>query len=170
MTKDELVIALETGPYRLTAKRAWAFVSGIRVGAKGDCWEKEGHRDKNGYTSVSVGNRIVKSHRLVLSSILNRSLGQCFACHSCDNPPCCNPHHLWEGTPGENMDDKTAKGRGSFGEAVNTAKLSEEDVSNILRRAARGEMQLHIATSYNVSPGAVSCIVKRKSWKHVDAS
>lgn len=34
-----------------------------------------------------------------------------FICHHCDNPPCVNPDHLYEGTPSQNALDSVARGR-----------------------------------------------------------
>ncbi len=34
-----------------------------------------------------------------------------FACHTCDNPPCCNPDHIFPGTQLENIQDAKEKGR-----------------------------------------------------------
>lgn len=38
-----------------------------------------------------------------------------FLCHTCDEPRCVNPAHLFEGSPKENTQDMLAKNRGGQG-------------------------------------------------------
>lgn len=97
------------------ARRFWAKVDKTPgQGPNGDCWEYTGSRDTRGYANIGYchGNikRPVKGSRVAFLLTHGRwPFPQ--ACHSCDNPPCCRPDHIWEGTAKDNMRDAQAKGR-----------------------------------------------------------
>lgn len=94
------------------------------------------------------------------------------ACHSCDNPPCCNPKHVFAGTRKQNNDDKILKRRHAFGSRNGFAKLTEEQVKEIKShrpppgtRARVGLLQ-RLSHQFGVKPGTISDIWRR-SWTHV---
>jgi hypothetical protein len=84
------------------------------------CWEWPLQRLESGYGVVAIPRaiRLNRSSELASRVVLAAKLGLEFmdelernACHTCDNPPCCNPCHLWEGTHKQNSEDMVAKGR-----------------------------------------------------------
>jgi uncharacterized protein (DUF433 family) len=87
--------------------------------------------------------------------------------HRCDNPPCVNPGHLEVGTPADNAADMVSRSRQARGSRKPTSKLTETQVTEIIRRVAAGELHRVVAADYGVSRPTISRIVNRKGWLHV---
>lgn len=86
----------------------------VERGDEGECWEWQGSTNEHGYGRVKVGGRpgpVQLAHR-VAWELINGAIpdGLCIL-HACDNPPCCNPSHLFLGTKADNTADMIAKGR-----------------------------------------------------------
>lgn len=93
--------------------------------------------------------------------------GTC-VCHECDNRKCVNPDHLYLGPQIDNVHDRDEKGRQVSGEMINTAKLTEVQVSEIRRDyvwRSRTHGTVALGKKYDVSAPTIWCIVNGKSWK-----
>lgn len=75
------------------------------------CWNWVGSKDSNGYGNVSYHGKLYKTHRLIYTLMIEEIQEGLFCCHSCDNPACINPEHIFLGTNLDNMRDKVNKGR-----------------------------------------------------------
>lgn len=88
--------------------------------------------------------------------------------HTCDNPPCVRPSHLFTGTQLDNMRDARRKDRVRKGEAIAWASLTEATVREIRTRYAAGERQMALAREYGVGQTSISDVVRRRTWAHVE--
>lgn len=78
------------------------------------CWEFTGYRMPNGYGKIGLGSREDGNdlaHRVAWRLANGPIPAGMDICHRCDNPPCCNPAHLFLGTRLDNMSDMSRKGR-----------------------------------------------------------
>lgn len=105
----------------------------IEKKSSSDCWEWLGGCDTYGYGAANTRIKNYKAHRVAYGLTYGLIPDGMCVCHICDNPPCCNPNHLFLGTPKDNMMDRDKKHRGIhfFGEKCASHKLKECDVIEI---------------------------------------
>lgn len=76
------------------------------------CWLWIGHKNEYGYGVMHLKNRGCQlSHRISYEVYKGEIEGKLCVCHTCDNPACVNPAHLWLGTHKDNIRDSVKKGR-----------------------------------------------------------
>lgn len=131
------------------------------------CWE---WRNTKGYGQLKSRKEHHATHVLSYRLFRGEIPSGLFVCHHCDNPPCCNPEHLFLGTNQENLEDMRRKNRGRTprGEACVSAKLTESQVIDIRRLHAAGVMsKSELASEYGVHMVTIGAIIKRITWKHI---
>lgn len=103
-------------------------------------------------------------------------------CHSCDNPPCTRPDHLWQGSSADNSADMQKKGRAASGdkngarlypermtrgENHHSARFTPQVVLDIRDLYAQGYTISELTKCYGVALNTIWQIVHRKTWKHI---
>jgi len=160
------------------------FLSRIDIGHPDACWEWQKMR-RAGYGRVRSGTRMWEAHRVAWEVHFGDEIpAKLHVCHSCDNPACCNPSHLWLGTSADNMGDRERKGRGRQpsgdnhrsrkhpetvlrGSQHGMARLSEKDIPGIRLMRARGNTWQSIGDAYGVGMNTVRNVCIGRTWKHV---
>jgi hypothetical protein len=132
----------------------------------GGCWLWQGGRTPKGYGSFSVRGITMRAHRYSYELHNGPKPADLHIRHSCDTPACVNPAHLLLGTPLDNVRDRVDRGRSAHGTPA--AKITEQDVRDIRRLYRDGVLQAALAERFGITQGAVSLIVHRKHWVHVE--
>ncbi len=171
---------------KISPKRAAAFWSKVnRSGGDDACWEWQAACHKRGY-GIFKAQFTNKAHRAawVIHNEKPIPEGLC-VCHTCDNPPCVNPAHLFLGTHQDNMIDRDKKGRAAMGRKspaklyqgtgimargvrIGIHKLFDPQITEIRRLyLSGGYSHRSLAKKYKVNHTTIGCILRGTMWRHV---
>ena len=129
------------------------FMANLGAPNENGCMEWMGRRAKSGYGEFWIAAKHVLAHRYAAWAYGWYPAPGIQVCHKCDNPPCCNPYHLFLGTPQDNALDCYKKGRAKglipIGDRRNE-KLTPEEVALI---RASDKTQMELAAELGVNQG-----------------
>lgn len=151
----------------------WSYVD--KSGGEECCWPWTGAKTGKGYGvhefKWADGKKRDGAHRIALALSLGRYIAKdMHVLHSCDNPPCCNPLHLSEGTRSRNILEAYARNRRKpvnlCGESSPTSKLSLREVNAIRAAYNIGFLNREICQLFGVSRSAISHIISGRTWQN----
>lgn len=129
------------------------------------CWGWQRHCSRNGYGRFRTGHsrdgtsRAYCATRLMYFFATGEDPGERLVCHSCDNPGCCNPKHLFLGDHAANMQDMASKGRAA--RCIGVRKI-DQAIADRVRADARPYALL--CADYGLSKSNISEIKTGKIW------
>ena len=151
------------------------FMRKVQVTDSG-CWLWTGAISDNGYGRFKNSTEQY-AHRLSYKLFKGPIPPGLCVLHTCDNRACVRPAHLWIGTALDNARDCIAKSRARrtpprWSELMRTTrhhwqKLNREDIPEIKRRIAQGDLQREIAKDYGVATNTIGGIAQGRRWNHV---
>lgn len=128
----------------------------------GTCWLWTGSKDRDGYGVLTIGRKQFRANRISYSEFKGSPDGM-LVCHTCDQPSCINPEHLFLGSPRDNTQDMIKKGRKSVasGERHPLTKIPPSHHPRIRALREGGATLKEIACEYGVSFQLISDICNR---------
>lgn len=124
-------------------------------------WNKTG---KNKYGMFWLKGKKRSAHRSSYEHYKETIDNGLFVLHTCDEPACVNPNHLFLGKHLDNMKDMLSKGRQAKGHRNHHCKLSEDEVLEVLNMEGSYE---DIGHKFNVNRATVGYIKTGKLWSHI---
>ena len=122
------------------------------------CWLLRGAVANGSYGRMKVNGESLTASRIAWELANGETLGEKYALHKCDNPRCCNPHHIYAGSPSDNRRD-LHKRQGRSGD-----KITPEDVKTIRTERKAGISRASLAKEFGVDAAHISQIETGRAW------
>lgn len=136
--------------------------------APDECWPWIAALQPNGYGRFAIRREVMRfAHRIAYELTYGTIPNGLHVLHRCDNPPCCNPGHLYAGTDADNHRDMRERRRTRYGERNHFARLTAQEVIVIRELRASGMTQQAIANRFGVGRSTIQSVVTRKHWSHL---
>lgn len=140
-----------------------------RVIRKSGCWDwsTKGNGSKYIRMDYARKEKRISAHRysyLIHKGEIPKGM---FVCHSCDNPRCTNPEHLFLGTCKDNLVDMAKKNRNRTGENHANSKIKIKDVIKIKKLLSLGVSAARISRDLHISIHIIYPIKQGKTWKNI---
>lgn len=143
-----------------TAMRFWG---NVLIGD--GCWLWLLGCDQDGYGVTRIVPGETKAHRAAFTLSKGTVPTSLMVLHTCDNPPCVRPSHLYAGTAADNSRDCVMRGRNRRGDRHGRSKLTTSVVSEIRTRyEAGGVTQTELAAAFGVSQGTIGSAIRGTTW------
>ena len=151
-----------------TEERFWSKVD--RSGGPDACWPWTGSRHRFGYGWFRVNRKTMTAHRMSLM-LAGVDVTGLQACHTCDNPPCVNPAHLYAGTPKQNGEDASRRGRHSPvprpGSSNPWSALTDEQVLELRRLHRMGVPAYNLGRQFGISGSAAWRAITGRTYAYL---
>lgn len=161
----------EQAMLNITERDIKRFYGSYKKGGKAECWEWNKHSPSTKYGQFYIKDVSVRPNRLSYYLHKGKIPTGKIICHTCDNPPCVNPKHLYAGTYRDNTNDAINRGRHKYpgyrGEKNGNNTLKEKEVIKIKKLFEKGEIPSSLARKFNVSRRCIYHIVQGNTWKHL---
>ncbi len=146
-----------------------------KISKADDCWVWRNANVK-GYGVFWDGQRRIRAHVFSYQLKHGPVPAGMVICHTCDNPPCCNPDHLYAGTHAQNNADRVSRGRSAPGQAkppvrrgprLAHTKLTAEAVRQMRERKKAGETYRQLAEAFSVNLTTAYDAITGKNWRYL---
>jgi hypothetical protein len=141
-----------------------------------ECWNWLGYKNGGQYGRTWINDRGYYAHRVIFDLVYPNTITLSapkdsdeigFLLHTCDNPSCCNPKHLFVGTHADNMADKVAKQRQKKfpNDSGPRCKLSMAQARKIRQLRKEGVSARELAKKYEISLPSIKTLLRGDSYK-----